>query len=559
MHDSPRHVLVLAPALALLLAASPAAVAGILHVDAGLATGANDGSTWADAFQGPGGLQAALAVAASGDQVFVAQGTYLPTDTLSRTVAFGLKNGVELYGSFLGTESSPAGRPPFGTAPSVLSGDLAGDDGLLQFGDNSFHLVTTGGTNATAVLDGFVISSGAATGGAGNQDRGGGILCVGNVSPTVRNCRFVGNRASFGGGAGYINNGAAPSFTDCSFEDGVGGSFGGAFDIAAGGAVRFERCRFTGNTAARAGALEIFASTGVLVDNCLFTGNVATGSGGGGGLWLGSGGNPRVRGCTIVANESTVNAVAGLRNQGATAATVANCIFWDNVGPAGAQGPGNQVNAATLVDWSIVEGGFGGTGTGNSAGDPAFVDAAGGDFTLTATSAAIDAGSNALVEPGVTLDLGLAPRQADVLTVADSGSGAAPVVDMGAFEFPSAWVDLGSALAGVAGPPVLFGSGTLETGSAGTLVLSSAAPSAFTMLFVSVSSSPLPFKCGTLVPLPAVAKFPLFTNGGGGVPLGWASWPGGLSGLGIHFQYAIVDAAAVCGVSLSNALRAEVP
>jgi hypothetical protein len=106
---------------------------------------------------------------------------------------------------------------------------------------------------------------------------------------------------------------------------------------------------------------------------------------------------------------------------------------------------------------------------------------------------------------------------------------------------------------------VLFGSGTLETGSPGTLVLSNAAPSAFTMLFVSVSSTPLPFKCGTLVPLPAVAKFPLFTNGVGGVPLGWASWPGGLSGLSLHFQYAIVDAAAVCGVSLSNALRADVP
>ena len=545
---------------ALLLAATaPAAAAGIRFVDADLATGANDGSSWADAFQGSGGLQAALAVAVAGDQVFVAQGTYLPTATLSRTVSFALINGVELYGSFVGTESSPAERPPFGTAPSLLSGDLAGDDGLQQFGDNSFHLVTSGGTNATAVLDGFVISSGAATGASGNQDRGGGILCVGGVSPTVRNCRFVGNRASFGGAAGYINNGAAPSFTDCSFEDGDGGSFGGAFDIAAGGAVRFERCRFTGNTAARAGALEIFASTGVVVNNCLFTGNVATGSGGGGGLWMGSGGDPRVRSCTFVANESTTNAVAGLRNQGATAATVANCIFWDNVGPAGAQGPGNQVNAATVVDWSIVEGGFGGTGTGNSAGDPAFADAPGGDFSLTSASAAIDAGSNAALQPGTTLDLALNPRLADVLAVADTGSGTAPIADMGAFELPSAWVELGSSLAGVAGPPVLFASGTLETGSPGTLGLSSAAPSAFTMLFVSLSSAPLPFKCGTLVPLPAVAKFPLFTNGAGAIPLGWASWPGGLSGLSVYFQYAIQDAGAVCGVALSNALRGDVP
>ena len=43
-----------------------------------------------------------------------------------------------------------------------------------------------------------------------NRDRGGGILCVGAASPTVRNCRFVANRSSFGGAAGYVNNGATP-------------------------------------------------------------------------------------------------------------------------------------------------------------------------------------------------------------------------------------------------------------------------------------------------------------------------------------------------------------
>jgi hypothetical protein len=52
---------------------------------------------------------------------------------------------------------------------------------------------------------------------------------------------------------------------------------------------------------------------------------------------------------------------------------------------------------------------------------------------------------------------------------------------------------------------------------------------------------------------------PLFTDGSGAIPLAWASWPGGLSGLSLYFQYAILDAGAVCGVALSNALRADVP
>ena len=83
------------------------------------------------------------------------------------------------------------------------------------------------------MLDGFTITGGNSNGSSsGNADRGGGILCVGNVSPTIRNCDFVANRCTFGGGAGYIN-GAGPDFIRCSFRDNVGGAFGGAFDIAA--------------------------------------------------------------------------------------------------------------------------------------------------------------------------------------------------------------------------------------------------------------------------------------------------------------------------------------
>jgi hypothetical protein len=54
--DSMRHLL---SALALSALLLPAARAGTLFVDAALGTGANDGSSWANAYQGPDGLQAA--------------------------------------------------------------------------------------------------------------------------------------------------------------------------------------------------------------------------------------------------------------------------------------------------------------------------------------------------------------------------------------------------------------------------------------------------------------------------------------------------------------------
>ncbi len=546
----------IALALSCLLALSPAVAAGTHHVNADLATGANDGSSWADAFQGPHGLQAALAVSIAGDQIFVAQGTCLPTATLSRTVAFALKNDVAIYGSFLGTETSPAQRPPFGTAPSVLSGDLAGNDGALAFGDNSIHLITTTGTGPSAVLDGFVISSGAATVNGGNQDRGGGILCLSGASPTVRNCRFVGNRSSFGGAAGYISSSAAPSFTDCSFEDGVGGSFGGAFDIASGGAVLYERCLFKGNTAARAGALEVFSTNGVLVNNCVFTGNTATGSGGGGAIWVGTGGDPRIRNCTIIGNTSTVNAVAGLRNQAATNATVVNCIFWDNTGPGGAQAAGNQVNAATVVTHSIVQGGF--AGTGNLSADPGLLDLVGGDFSPTSASPGIDAGDSSAVPAGALLDYAHQPRLADVLSVADTGIGPAPVVDIGAREFPSAWLDLGSSLAGTSGDPTLELTGTLSAGSALGVSLAQALGNSPAWFVLGLSALGAPFKGGLMVP-DVNFVFAIPTTAGGTVAIA-TLWPVGVpSALATYYQFWVQDAAGPSGFAASNAVKGTTP
>jgi hypothetical protein len=413
----------------LFLALCPCAVAGTLYVDVNLTTGLNDGSSWDNAFQGVDGVRTALVAAVAGDEIYVAQGTYIPTTAGTRGTSFILQDGVEVYGGFLGGESSPAERPPFGAAPTVLSGDLNGNDGANQFGDNSYHPVRGGSAGASAVLDGFIVSGGNANVNGSNNDRGGGILCVNGASPTVRNCRFVGNRCSFGGGAGYVNGGA-PSFTDCTFEDNFGGLYGGAFDIANAGAVRFDRCSFEGNSAARAGALEVFATSGFVVTNSVFRGNTATGTSGGGGLWFGSGGSGQVRCCTIVANSATAQAAGGLRVQG-TNVTVADCILWANTGPGGAQGSTNQINGIGAT-YSIVEGGL--AGTGNLASDPQFTDLAGGDFTLTLASPAIDAGSNAMVPAGVTLDRASSARFVDEPLVADTGAGSPPLVDIGAYE-----------------------------------------------------------------------------------------------------------------------------
>jgi len=127
------------------------------------------------------------------------------------------------------------------------------------------------------------------------------------------------------------------------------------------------------------------------------------------------------------------------------------------------------------------------------------------------------------------------------------------------FQGSDPWTNLGGGLAGISGIPVLNGTGPLTTGSAGTLPLSNAAPSAMSSLFLSLSSTPTGFKCGILVPVPIAFQFLFFTNGAGALPLAWPSWPSGLSGASLFFQFAIADGAAICGTSLSNAMRADVP
>lgn len=425
-----RRIVSASAVLALVCTPAMAAAASTRFVDANLATGANDGTSWANAFQGAGGLQSALAVAVSGDEIWVADGKYLPSTTLVRTVAFDLSSGVAILGGFAGGETLASQANPSANV-TILSGDLANDDspgGIVA--DNSIHVVRGAQADATAILDGFTVEGGNANVNGGDQDRGGGFLMTAASNATIRRCVVRANRCTFGGGAGYIR-GSQPTWTDCRFENNLGASFGGAFDMANNGSATFERCVFRGNSAARAGGVEIFASSSKL-SNCLFVNNTSTGTGGGGGVWIGSGSTPQIKNCTIVGNHSNVNAVGGILSSGSTV-DVANTIVSGNFGPGGAQMPTNQIGGSTLnVRYSCIDGGF--AGVGNTSGPPKFYDAPSGNYHVRLGSPCIDAGDNTAVLAGVTLDLELAPRFVNHPAAADFGNGSAPLIDMGAYE-----------------------------------------------------------------------------------------------------------------------------
>lgn len=417
-------------ALALGSAASVSSAATI-HVNGSLATGANNGTSWADAYRGPQALKVAMDAAVSGDAIWVVAGTYTASPA-TRSVFHVLKNNVKVYGGFVGSETALEQRDPTANLTRI-SGDLSGNDNpavVSTYSENSYHLVTAASGTA-AVMDGFELRGGNANGSsASNFDKGGAIICLSGQSPTFQRCKFVDNRCTFGGGAGYLNT-SSPKFFDCIFENNLGGSFGGAFDSANSTQPVFERCIFRGNRANRAGALEFFGGSQPKVTNCLFHGNQATGSGGAGAIWLGSSSNGTFRNITVTGNSALVVA-GGIYNTGGSSSFI-NCISFGNTGPGAATEHGiKTVGGTSAISYSDIQGIT--TGTGNINVDPQFENAAGGDYRLKVTSPCLDVASNPAVPIGTTTDLDGLPRFVDIASAPDGGSGTAPIVDMGAHE-----------------------------------------------------------------------------------------------------------------------------
>ena len=197
---------------------TPAQAAGICYVKKN-ASGSNTGATWADAYTD---LQSAIANACTG--IWVAAGVYKPALS-DRTISFNLEDGTAIYGGFPNTGNPVlADRDP-GTNPTILSGDLNGNDsGFTNNGENSYHVVT-GATGAT--LDGFTITGGNANGTAPHNNGGGMIISSNN--PTITNVTFIGNSAANWGG-GLINSFSSSTITNTTFTGNTANIGGGMYN-----------------------------------------------------------------------------------------------------------------------------------------------------------------------------------------------------------------------------------------------------------------------------------------------------------------------------------------
>lgn len=318
----------------------------ILHVD-GLAAENGDGLSWATAYTD---LQDALAAAVSGDEIWVAVGTYKPNNSGDRSVSFVLKSGVALYGGFVGGEKALRERS-LDPSLTILSGDIGtdGDDT-----DNSFHVVYADGVTG-AVLDGFTVTRGHGDGGDNPADYLGGGIHTRNSAFTVSNCIFSKNKVAIatpsvnGAGGGMYNMNSALTVTNCIFSENQAGnteilsngSGGGMYNdgnFNNGGEDLFSvitGCIFRDNLAPSVSPTTAYGGGGIyngkycspIIDRCTFERNLA--GFGGGMLNVQSG--PIITNCIFNTNSNTyVDGRGGAIYNNSAGAHILNCTFYQN-------------------------------------------------------------------------------------------------------------------------------------------------------------------------------------------------------------------------------------
>ena len=290
------------------------------------ATGANNGSSWTNAYTK---LQDGLELARrciSVTAVWVAKGVYYPdegygiTDN-NRAATFTGKNKLSVIGGFEGNELMMSQRNMDNIPSTVLNGDIVKNGDFRK----SYNVVRIDGLDSTFILDGFTITNGNASSPADPlaYQRSGAGMVVLNGNPTISNCYFRGNAAIRGAAIANL-----------------------------GGAAWFTNCVISGNNQA----------------------NVTVGA------VYNSNASPTFLHCTIAANNVGSDI---FYNDANVSAKVYNCII-RGATPA-ISGPGN-----TLAITSIIQSATVWPGIVNSNGDPLFVNETGRNFLLMPCSPAID-------------------------------------------------------------------------------------------------------------------------------------------------------------------------
>lgn len=423
-----------------------------VYVNGATPAGGN-GRTWGTAFNNLGTALRWRSARPQPDvpmsEIWVAAGTYCPAPPGgNKEAVFPMRPGTSLLGGFNGTETSADARDPRALV-TILDADILGDDTPgAQRSDNTYSLLRASAVanepdltpwTQRYLIDGFTLRGSA----------GGAALHATSTSHamldlTVLRCVIADNHSIPGSGAPYSLAGGlslASSFYEPSTQ------------------LTLLNSQLIGNTGPKSGAVYFNQSDGAsVIAGNIFAGNVLSTSssyhfGGAISVEKHSGAPLSVANNTFWANGVEFHGTfhgthgAAIYIPGSVHLSFHNNVVWNShangvYGVRGFEVPSSSNNhegTFNLMD-SVPATWANGP---NLTLDPALMDAIGpdgipgtmdDDLRLSAGSPAIDAGDNFVVPAGLTEDVAGQRRLVDDLGTVDTGSGAAPVVDMGAHE-----------------------------------------------------------------------------------------------------------------------------
>ncbi|MFN3850852.1 MAG: beta strand repeat-containing protein, partial [Spirosomataceae bacterium] len=199
--------------------------------------------------------------------------------------------------------------------------------------------------------------------------------------------------SGFGGALDFDSNGGTLILNNVVLTDGRAG-YGGGINVDAGTLNIFNSIitNNIGNTVS--GGIWQGSNASASLTNCLFSGNS-----GPAGAYYNNGGTLKFYGCTMVGNTASSGGFAAGIDSNIGTLTIYNSIIADNTG-----GRGNCDCSGGDIKNTLINGGTSGITNGvdgNLTGDPALNP----DYTLSSISIAIGTGNNSLIPSGVTTDL----------------------------------------------------------------------------------------------------------------------------------------------------------
>ncbi|MFI3212965.1 MAG: right-handed parallel beta-helix repeat-containing protein [Eubacteriales bacterium] len=372
----------------------------IIYTDAD-ATGNNDGTSWENAYLT---LTDALEEATAGCAIWVAEGTYYPTDDGDQSISFTMKDDVSVYGGFNGTETSLDERD-WETYVTVLSGDIGvtGDSS-----DNSTKVVIA----ANNLIDGFTITAGQGNTGVGSdEDMAGGEMppegmegdemsenitdsdmdneeipsestnsgitgggmngeempeegtgeygqAVGHLTTDIVT---AGDATTSMHGNGIIIWNVAPTIKNCIITDNNGGKGAAVYILGlpeSGELPTFINTVFSNNNGyGRGGAISMDMDTKAYFIDCIFDSNDCE-AGKGGAIYNDIMASPLLENCLFINN--TAESGAAMANDGNSNTIYSHCTFYNNTateeGAALYQGSG-AYNDPVVIN-SIIYGNY---------------------------------------------------------------------------------------------------------------------------------------------------------------------------------------------------------